>query len=168
MRQPVAITDNKGIEGIAGIEAVVHQDIGALLIIPFLAEVIALVKIGVTGVIALVGIGAISIDGSGALIGGRAWKTHFHSLVFLHVIGVILRLALRGGRIASTCAPAARQVTPRRRISFTHLVSIMGIMSLVLLHNRDYDRLAGNIGQYIFNSTPPARYNHVACQCARH
>src|SRR5437588_7563557 len=43
MGQPVAVAHDKGIESIAGIEPIVHQDVGSLLIIPLLAQVIGII-----------------------------------------------------------------------------------------------------------------------------
>src|SRR5258708_13683160 len=33
--QAIAVTDNKGLEGIARIKAVMHQNVGTLLVVPF-------------------------------------------------------------------------------------------------------------------------------------
>jgi hypothetical protein len=39
MGQAITIADNEGIEGVARIEAVMHQNIGPLLVIPFIQRI---------------------------------------------------------------------------------------------------------------------------------
>src|SRR5258706_6832128 len=81
MGQTVAVAYDKGIESITGIEPIVHQDVGSLLIIPFLAQVIGIIHFTV---------GARLI----APLGG-AWEAPINSLV-PQVLQVICVGALGG------------------------------------------------------------------------